>query len=194
MFSGTAALLILLGVSPRPFQLRTLPLHQPQSRMAVTSLNGLFNEMSQGIGGRELETEVHASPYKNSGASSKCHAKIIEIFKNHLMCFSGIRKHGPQEKHLGVRLEREPRSPSPTSLLFLGPDFAGATQIHLCKHPLLTTSSCWSPVALTNKGDCCSHALPPSMPSFGIPLFLPSFSMCLSSLYTKPEATDRQLV
>ena len=90
------------------------------------------------------------------------------------MFFSGRNKHEAQEKHVGVRTERGPRPPSPASLLFLGPDFAGATKIHPHKDSQLMSSSFCSPVAFTNKCDCCSHELPLSTPSFGIHSFIHS--------------------
>lgn len=46
------------------------------------------------------------------------------------MYFSGINKHGAQEKHLGMRFKRGPTPPSSISLIILGLDFAGVTKIH----------------------------------------------------------------
>lgn len=76
------------------------------------------------------------------------------------------------------------------SLLFLGPDLAGASKIHLSKDALLMSSSFCYPAAFSNKGYYYSHGLLPSTPSFGIHSFIHLFSTYLSSLYARPQAID----
>ena len=95
-------------------------------------------------------------PLKTMGNFILPSARII-----HIMCMK------TEEKHHGGRLEGwQTHIDWPHSL-------PGCGQIHFCKDPLLTTSSFSSPVALTNKGDCCSHGLQISIPCCGIHSFTP---------------------